>query len=209
MSGCLGTHDGDEGGEQLGGDVAVGVDEAEIAPPSQRQALPQRVSLADVGVERHAPHHALGEALEREGAAVGRAVRHGDDLEGHARRIEHTHHVLDGRAQAIARVVVRHDDGDVERGLGEHPALSGRGAPALLGSDTGTITSRAPTRGRRRSRWARLPDTVRISRPSHRSRRYCRCSSSSRSSRSSPAPPTLTLTFIPRALCPGIGQLMS
>ena len=47
--GLLGAHHGDEGGEELRGDVAVGVDEAEIAAPPHAQARPERVALADVG----------------------------------------------------------------------------------------------------------------------------------------------------------------
>ena len=50
--GLLGAHDGDEGGQELGGDVAVGVDEAEVPPPPHAEPRPQRVALADVGVER-------------------------------------------------------------------------------------------------------------------------------------------------------------
>ena len=125
--GLLGPHDGDEGGQELRRDVAVGVDEAEIPAPAHPEPGPERVALADVAVERDPPHDALGEAVEREGAAVGRAVRHGDDLEGHARRVEHPHHVRDGRAQAVAGVVVGDDDGDVERGVGQHGDVGGCG----------------------------------------------------------------------------------
>ena len=72
-----------------------------------------------------------GKPVERERAAVGRAVRHRDDLEGHAGCVEHAHHVLDRCAEAVAGVVVRHDDGDVDRGIGEHG--SGRSRTPRLG----------------------------------------------------------------------------
>ena len=104
--GPLGLHDRDEGGQELGGDVAVGVDEAEIPPPPHRQTLAQRVALAHV-VELEPAHDALGEALEGEGAAVGGAVGDGDDLEAHPRGVEHPHHLGHGGAQPLARVVIR------------------------------------------------------------------------------------------------------
>ena len=143
--GLLGAHDGDEVAEQLGRDVAVGVDEAEIAPAPHPEAGPQRGALADVGGEGDPAHDVLGEAVEREGAAVGGAVGDGDDLEGHARRVEDPDHVGDRPPQAVARVVVGDDDRDVKVASGSTVAWR-RGSPALLSSDTRTITSRAMPR---------------------------------------------------------------
>ena len=150
--GPLGLHDRDEGGEELGGDVAIGVDEAEIPPPPHRQTLAQRVALAHV-IELEPAHDAFGEALEGEGTAVGGAVRHGDDLEAHPRRVEHPHHLGHRGAQAFARVVIGDDDGHVEGGVrqGGHRRRRALSFPALLGSDTGLITSRQVAQLRRQA----------------------------------------------------------
>ena len=106
----------DEGHEDGGGNVPVAVDEAQVAAAPQAEADSQRVALALV--DRQVDHLDLRAQLAEAGvAAVGRAVRDGDDLEGDlalAKQLDDLGHVTD---EIGPRVVIGDDDRQLQLSL--------------------------------------------------------------------------------------------
>ena len=152
--GLHGAHDGDEGGEQLGRDVAVGVDEAEIAPPSHAQPGPQRVrpcrrswrTTPGAPRSRGSPSSVNGlPSVEPSDTVMISKVM---PDESSTRTMSSTVVRSRPRGCSTARRSTR------RAWVGEHGAVG----PALLGSDSGTITSPARTASCVGIRVSRLPD---------------------------------------------------
>src|ERR1700722_12732090 len=80
---ALGIHEGNEGGQELWGDVAVGVKKAQVPAGAQRKAPSESMSLANVRGIGNASDNVFGKIIQGMWTAVGRSVRDRDDLEGH------------------------------------------------------------------------------------------------------------------------------
>src|ERR1022692_72229 len=100
-----------------GRNVAVAVDEAEIAAFPLSQANAQRGSLALVFRQLDDPD--LVDARDRRWTSVGRAVRYRDHLEGDPLGPEGIDDGLHVASQAVSRVVERNDKAEVDLGRRE------------------------------------------------------------------------------------------
>src|ERR1700689_3627579 len=97
--------------------VAVAVDEAEVATPGLSQADAQPGTLAPVLRQLDDPD--LVDPGDRRWASVGRAVRYRDHLEGDALGHQGVDDGLDMESQAVSRVVERNDQAEVDLGRRE------------------------------------------------------------------------------------------
>ena len=109
----------DELPEHGSGDVPVAVDETEVPPLSETKTDAKRMALALV--DGQVDHLYLGtELLEPGVAAIGRAVRDGDHLEGDLAVSKELDDLTDMADKARTRVVVRHHDCQLELAFGLH-----------------------------------------------------------------------------------------
>ncbi len=156
--------------------VAVAVDEAEVAASPLSQADAQRGSLALVFRQLDYPD--LVDPGDRRWTSVGRAVRYRDHLEGDPLGPEGVDDGLHVESQAVSRVVERNDQAEVDLGRRELEAsrrsarLRRRPAARPLPRPGGTwppAPARSPPACSRQwfpsRRAARPPAPIRVRRP--------------------------------------------